>query len=104
MGRDGDGDGDGLTRGTRAPREKKASEEIPMRTVTTLVLLLVMCWICLGVSEVYQRVRLPVAWSSWISGAPGMTVGMGNTEEVGVEPATVGKSLKSAGTIMMASR
>lgn len=68
-----------------------------MRTVTTLFLLLDLIFEGWEDESAHQRVRLPVSWSSWIRGVPGITVGMG---AMPVVVAMAGKLSKS-GTIMV---
>ena len=49
----------------------------------------------------YQRVRLPVSPKVCRSGTPGITVGIGATLVLVVDMVSVGKVLKSSGTIMV---
>lgn len=70
-----------------------------MRTVTTLFCFFSLVRLDPDALEMasYQRVRFPVSPSSWISGDPGTTVGMG------AMPVLVGRAgkLSKSGTIMM---
>lgn len=53
----------------------------------------------------YHRVRLPESWISWKTGVvPGMTVGMGPTDEVVVGRGIVCEGLCLKGSIMVKIR